>query len=427
MRSIRLALVALSLGTSYAHAENWPEWRGPRHTGISSETGIATKWSKTENIAWRAPMPGQGGSTPVVWDDRIFLTSADGNDLVVIGLNTAGKELWKTKVSTGNKDARAGEGNSASPSPSTDGKHIWVFFGTGDLACLDRDGNIVWKFDVQERYGKIDIQFGMTSTPILHEGALYMQLIHGTWRGDYTVGKVVKLNAADGKEIWAVDRKQNPKEECKHAYSSPVLMPGKNPYLITHGGDCTVALSLKDGSELWRLDDLNGPSRYNKNYDGTLRFVATPTATEDLVVIPTAKSGPALGLQASKLSGNVTGTDTVSWVFERTPDVSCPVIYEGLVYLCMSDGRLVCLDQKSGEKKYENRLHNAQYRASGVVSGGNAYFTARDGVCSVVKLGPQFELVSENELGEPQTASPVISGGKLYMRTYDALYAIQGK
>jgi outer membrane protein assembly factor BamB len=429
MRSIRLALAAaLGLSGGVASAENWPEWRGPRHTGISSETGIATQWTKTENVAWKAKLPGQGGSTPVVWDDRIFLTSADGDDLVVMGFDTKGTELWKTKVSTGNKDARAGEGNSASPSPSTDGKHVWVFFGTGDLACLDRDGKIVWKFNVEERYGKIDIQFGMTSTPILHEGKLYLQLIHGTWRGDYTVGKVISLDAASGKEIWAIDRKQNPKEECKHAYSSALIAPGKEPYLITHGGDCTVGHSLKDGHELWRLDDLNGPSQYNKNYDGTLRFVATPTATEEFVVVPTAKSGPALGLQASVLSGNVTGkAEAVKWVFDRTPDVSCPVIYEGLVYLCMNDGRLVCLDQNTGEKKYESRIHNAQYRATGVVSGGHVYFTARDGVCTVVKLGPTFEKVSENDLGEPQTASPVISNGTLYMRTYEGLYAIRGK
>ncbi|RLS57150.1 MAG: pyrrolo-quinoline quinone [Planctomycetota bacterium] len=420
------AALTLSFAGTTASAENWPEWRGPRHNGLSTETGIKGSWAKDKNIAWRVPLPGQGGSTPVIWEDRIYLTSSEGDDLVTLCASTAGQTLWKTKIGTGNKDARAGEGNSASPSPSTDGKHVWVFFGNGDLACLDRNGKIVWQFNVEERYGKIDIQFGMTSTPILHEGALYLQLIHGAWREDYTVGKVIKLEAATGQQIWAIDRQQSPKEECKHAYSSPILVPGPAPHLVTHGGDCTVGHSLADGKEIWRLDELNGPSRYNKNYDGTLRFVATPTASEGFVVVPTAKGGPVLGLQTNVLTGNITGKeDAVRWVGDRTPDVSCPVILDGLVYLCMNDGRLLCLDLKSGEKKYETRIHNAQHRASGVVSEGKIYFTARDGVCTVVKAGPTFELLSENDLGEPQTASPVISNGTLYMRTYDAIYAIR--
>jgi|GEM_PF-22466 len=428
MKWIRIAaLICLGLSGQAAYAENWAEWRGPQHNGISTETGIATSWAKDKNVAWSVKLPGQGGATPVVWEDRIYLTSSEGDDLVVMGISTAGKELWKTKVGTGNKDARAGEGNSASPSPVTDGKHIWVCFGTGELACLDRDGKIVWHFNVEERYGQIDIQFGMTSTPLLHDGALYLQLIHGTMQTDYTVGKIVRLVAETGQEVWAVDRKQNPKDECKHAYSSPIIMPGKNPHLISHGGDCTVGHSLEDGHELWRLDELNGPSQYNKNHDTTLRFVASPTATEEFVVVPTAKGGPVLGLQASELSGDITGKSPVRWVGERTPDVSCPIIHEGLVYLCMNDGRLLCVEQATGQGVYEKRIYNAQYRASGVVSEGHLYLTARDGVCTVVKLGREFEVLSENEFGEPQTASPAISNGTLYMRTYDALYAIREK
>lgn len=416
----------LCLLSTTASAENWPEWRGPQHNGISTETGISTKWSKDQNIAWKVPLPGQGGATPVIWGDRIFLTSAEGDDLVVIGITTDGKEIWKTKIGSGNKDARAGEGNSASPSPVTDGKHIWVFFGTGELACVDRDGKIVWQFNVQERYGKFDIQFGMTSTPILHEGSLYMQLLHGTWGGDYTVGKVIRLEAATGQEVWSVDRQQSPQDECKHAYSSPILMPGKVPHLITHGGDCTVGISLEDGHELWRLDQLNGPSQYNKNYDPTLRFVASPTVGEDFLVVPTAKGGPVLCLAAAELSGNVTGKSPVRWVGERTPDVCCPIIHDDLVYLCMSDGRLLCVELTTGQPVYEKRIHNAQHRASGLVCDGHLYLTARDGVCSVVKLGRDFEVVAENELlGEAQTASPVVSHGTLYMRTYEALYAIR--
>ena len=250
MKSFRIAVaICLGLSGQTVFAENWAEWRGPQHNGISTDTGIATSWAKDKNVAWSVKLPGQGGATPVVWEDRIYLTSSEGDDLVVIGLSTAGKELWKTKVGTGNKDARAGEGNSASPSPVTDGQHVWVFFGTGELACLDREGKIVWHFNVQERYGKIDIQFGLTSTPLLHRGSLYLQLIHGTMHTDYTVGKIVRLVAETGQEVWAVDRQQNPKDECKHAYSSPIIMPGKSPHLITHGGDYAACVKLPAQSD----------------------------------------------------------------------------------------------------------------------------------------------------------------------------------
>ena len=168
MRFILSFLSIAILLASTANAENWPQWRGAKSDGISTEKNIPTKWTKSENIAWRTPMPGQAGATPCIWDNRIYATSSDGSDLVLLCLNTTdGKILWKQKVGTGNQNARAGEGNSASPSPSTDGKHVWVFFGTGVLACYTKDGKEVWKFDVGDRFGKLDIQFGMTSTPVL--------------------------------------------------------------------------------------------------------------------------------------------------------------------------------------------------------------------------------------------------------------------
>ncbi|MDA7528123.1 PQQ-binding-like beta-propeller repeat protein, partial [bacterium] len=220
LRSLYIIPIILVSFMSTLSAENWSQWRGPRGDSTSVETGIPLEWSKTKNVAWRLELPGSAGATPVIWEDRIFLTSAEENDLVLMAVSTAGKQLWKKKVATGNKNARGGEGNSASASPSTDGKHVWCFFGTGDLACYTVDGEEVWSFNVQERYGRFDIQFGMTSTPVLHQGNLYLQLIHGTMRSDYTVGKVIKLEAATGKEIWAVDRPSTATFECKHSYAS---------------------------------------------------------------------------------------------------------------------------------------------------------------------------------------------------------------
>jgi hypothetical protein len=182
-RLICITLVAGAVAAwsfAAARAEHWPQWRGPRHDGVAAVRGLPAGWSKTKHVAWRTPLPGRAGATPCVWGDRVFLTSNEGDDLVLLGVNARdGAILWKRRVCGGNADARAGEGNSASPSPCTDGEHVWVFFGTGILACYTVDGREVWKLDANERFGKIDIQFGMTSTPVLDGDALYLQLIHG--------------------------------------------------------------------------------------------------------------------------------------------------------------------------------------------------------------------------------------------------------
>src|SRR5438105_3141432 len=152
-----------------AHGDNWPQWRGLKNDGVSNEKNIPTEWSDTKNVAWKLPLPGRGGSTPCVWGDKIFLASTldGGSDLVALCIGTDGKEIWRKTLSKGTSTARADEGDAASASPSTDGKHVWFFFGTGDLVCLDFKGNEVWKINAQERYGKFRNQFGMHSTPVL--------------------------------------------------------------------------------------------------------------------------------------------------------------------------------------------------------------------------------------------------------------------
>ena len=160
--AISLILAVASRTCSSARAENWPQWRGARLDGVSSETGLPAEWNpKTgKNIAWRLALPGPAGATPVVWGDRIFLTSVDGSDLVLLAIDTSGKQLWRQVLGTGNRTVRGDEGNSASPSPSTDGEHVWAMFGTGVLACFDFAGKQIWKIDLQERYGQFRHSMG---------------------------------------------------------------------------------------------------------------------------------------------------------------------------------------------------------------------------------------------------------------------------
>lgn len=429
-----LSFVVLCMATQVRPtlAENWPQWRGARADGVSIERDIAVRWNEKNSIRWQSKLPGQGGATPIVWDRRIFLTSAEGNELVVMCIATdSGEVVWKKKISDGNQNARAGEGNSASPSPVTDGTNIWVFFSNGVLACLDFDGNEVWKFDVAERFGKLDIQFGLTSTPVLDGDHLYLQLIHGPMkRGDPNrTGKVIQLDKKTGATRWEFERVTQADFECKHSYASPfVYDDGKQRFLVVHGADCTTGHSLIDGHELWRLSELNGPTEINKKKnDATFRFVASPLVVPGSIIIPTAKDGPTVAIQVNSILQGELARDpsTVRWVLANTPDVSIPLIMDGLVYLLQKNGRLQCIELSSGQELYNQRLHTSEYRASPVYADGHLYISGKDGVTSVVKAGRKFELIAENDLGEPITASPVVANGVLYLRTYNALYAIK--
>ncbi len=516
-------IAALGLATHRAAAENWPQWRGPKNDGVSAEKNVPTEWGRDKNIAWRLALPGPAGSTPAVWGDRIFLTSADKADLLLLCVGTDGTELWRRKLATGNRDVGLGtaEGNLASPSPSTDGKHVWIFFGTGDLVCLDVDGNEKWKINLQQCYGQFDIQFGIHSTPVLHDGRLYLQIIHGPMRGDAEPSYVAAFDAATGKEIWKRDRKTGATFECKHSYASPVLYDdGKAQFLVTHGGDYVMAHRLSDGVELWRHGGMNPPAdsggaadagaagggaagqgggsagglveRFDTNKDGkvtrseipegptrrvfdrlaeqhkldpektytiaelrkaigaaeqppatkksaagktgqagynaTLRFVASPVAAPGMIVVPSAKRGNVLVLRPD-LTGDAThNKDAKLWTLPRgTPDVPSPLVHDGFVYLVGEDGVLTCLDAKSGEQRYRERVHGARHRASPIYADGHVFMPGFDGRVSVVKAGPKFEIVAQNELGETLTASPVVSNGTLYLRTFESLWAVRRK
>src|SRR5262245_13868912 len=248
---IRVLVVSLALAVPLAvHADNWPQWRGPNNDGVSKEVGLPTKWSASEGVAWTMPLPGMGGSTPVVGGDRIFLTSEAGSEIVLLCVSTAGKELWRKTLSTGARRYRNDqqEGCDASPSPSLDGTHVFAFVGTGDLACFKFDGTEVWRFSPQKRYGRFNIQFGMHSTPVLHGDRLYLQLFHsdGQW--------VVAVDKATGQDVWKIDRKSDGRSECEHSYASPMVWSnGKDAYLLIHGNDYTTAHKFDDGSEIWRL------------------------------------------------------------------------------------------------------------------------------------------------------------------------------
>jgi outer membrane protein assembly factor BamB len=396
---------------------NVPLWASPASL-------LPVKWSETENILWKLRMPGMAGSTPIIWEKHIFLTSEAEKGLVLLCASTDGKKLWTKPLSSSKgKHVMRDEGCAASASPCTDGRHVYSFVGTGDFACHDFDGKEIWHFNAQERYGKFQIQFGLTSTPVLHQGKLYWQLIHSG--GNY----VICLDAATGKDIWKVDRPSDGHSENEHSYASAQLWEkGSDAYLIVHGNDYTTAHRLDNGSEIWRLGELNPKTRYNP----TLRFVASPVVTPDLIVVPTAKNGPVVGVKPTAQGTIGPGSNYEQWRRTReTPDVPSPLVHDGLVYLCRETGVLICMDAATGKEYYNQRIRSAgvsrRYRASPTYADGKIYCTARDGVVTVMQAGKEFQKLSENKLTDDISASPVFSGGKLYLRGYQSLYCIAEK
>jgi len=401
-------------------ADNWPAWRGPDNNGVSKETKIPSTWSEKNNIAWKIPMPGRAGSTPVVWGDRIFLTSGEDKTFVLLCIGTDGKPIWKRTIGTGGRYAiRNDEGNDASASPSTDGKHVYAFVGTGDLACFDFEGKEIWKCNVQDRYGKVRIQHGLHNTPLLHGDRLYLSLLHngGHW--------VVALDKTTGKEVWKVQRPTDAKSESREAYSSPILWTtGKDQTLVILGCDYATGHRLDDGAEIWRLADLNP----KKGYSPALRIIASPAASPDLLVVPTARGGLIVGLKPGPKGTINAGSPSELWRKPRgAPDVPTPLIHDRLVYLCQANGSIQCWDGQTGKEFYNEEIHNDRYRASPTYADGKVFVLSRDGTALVLKAGPKYEVLATNKLNDFFTASPAFANGRMYLRGFGSLYAIEEK
>ena len=424
-----VAFASLAFCCSSVFADNWPSWRGPTGNGLCAEKNLPTEWSPSQNVAWKRPLPGPAGSTPVVWGERVFLTSVnDAGELLLIAVGTDGKQQWQQVVAQGNQKARGDEGNSASPSPVTDGKHVWTFMGEGSLACYTVEGNEVWKFNVQDRYGQFDIQFGMSSTPVLDGGVLYLQLIHGDGDAKTREACVVAIDGATGKQVWRVDRPSDAIAENEHSYASAMLyQDGDKKFLLTHGADFLIAHDLNDGHELWRCGGLNRRDDPVLGYDRTLRFVASPVAVPGLIIAPSAKQHPVLCIRPDG-KGDITNEAALHyWSHKKTPDVPTPVVVGDLAYLCMENGNLTVLEAKTGKEVYSEATHRQRHRASPVYADGKLYLTARDGKVHVIQAGREFKILAVNDLGEDQSSSPAISNGTIYMRTFGHLWAIKSK
>ncbi len=453
MFTFRCTAVALwlSLSTLAVGAENWPNWRGPRGDGSSTEVNIPTKWSGEENVAWKVRIPGTGHSSPIVWDDRLFVTScsideAEANaqagknagkkadpsvpapvakpvDRLLICLDRkTGKTLWTQTVLTSNLEKKHHLNSFASSTPATDGKIVYVSFlesdspdpaknhGNMTVAAYDFDGKLLWMV----KPGVFSSTHGFCSSPVIFEDKL---IVNGDHDGD---SYIVALNRNDGKLVWKVSR-----ENKTRSYVTPLIrnLAGKTQMVLS-GSKSVTSYNPHNGELIWSM---RGP---------TEQFVASMVDNGEMLFL--TAGFPQHHILAIKPDGSGDVTDThIAWrTTQNCSYVPSPIIVGDYFLVVADNGIASCYIAKTGERVWKDptkgeddktngaRRLGRRYSASLVSANGLAYFLSDDGLCTVIKPDREYNIVAENNLGEATYASPAISHGQLFLRGEKHLYCI---
>ena len=433
MMCIGVVLATLFFGATIVQAqEHWPQWRGADHNSISSDTGVPTSWNETDNVIWRVKLPSWGGSSPVVWGDKVIVISPAASDgkheggdrdpggdaILVLCLSTKdGSTLWTYPLDTGNKLNR--KGNSASPSPLTDGSHIWATSGNGAVAMLDMSGKKLWTRNIPQDYGKLGQMFGYGSSPILHDGKLIFQVLHGYLTDEPSY--LLALNAQTGETVWHVERPTDAVSESPDAYTTPTLLHLEDTVLFAvAGGDYVTGHSVDTGEEIWRAAGLN------PNKDKNWRIIPSPIACDGMVYASSRKR-PFLALRGDG-KGDVTESHLAwKWDIAGAPDVPTPICDDTYLYLVDDRGVIHCLNPKTGEVIWgPERTIKGTVSASPVLVDNKLYIINEDATTSVAQVGESFELLATNVLPEAgyTLASPAVANNRLYLRTEFYMYCV---
>jgi outer membrane protein assembly factor BamB len=431
-RASTLLLPVLTL--NLVAAENWPQWRGPLFNGSTTEKNLLKHWNKTNGVSWVAPLPGYSGATPIVWGDSVFVSSPDAQkNLNLICINRVdGKIQWQKTVAMG--DREKGRNNMASPSPVTDGKTVFIMFGTGDVAAFDFSGNQLWMRNLAKEYGRIANMWIYGSSPMLFEGKLYVQVLQrNPPPPDYTHaldGKPTResfllcLDPKTGTNIWRHVRPSDADKESQEAYTTPLPFKGKDgTKIIVLGGNYMTAHSAETGEEIWRCGG------FNSRDDSWWRIVPSPVAYNDLVFGSGPKRDPLLAI---KDGGKGVVTDThIAWQFKEFPtDCVTPLVYENKLFVLDGDKQMLTrLDPKTGQKKWQGHLGIREiFRASPAGADGKIYCVSEDGTVVIASAGDEFKVLDTIPFGEaPVRSSIAIAQGQIFIRTAKNLYCIGKK
>ncbi len=437
-RVIRLLTVAVVLTAVFsgnvcegAGEGHWPMWRGPLGSGVVEKGNPPVNWSETENIKWKVEFPGEGTSSPVIWGDKIFFQTAFKTDKkggvggggekkvpfhggtapdniykfnVVCMDRKSGEVLWQRTL----REEQPHEGHHpdhgfASFSPVTDGKHVWVNFGSRGVHCLDVEGQVKWSKD----FGKMKTRagFGEGSSPAVVGDALIVVMDHD---GD---SFIYALNKVTGEVIWKKGR-----DELTN-WATPVATEvGGKMQVITNGSKFIRSYDLKTGDIVWQCSGM------------TQNVIPTPVVALGRVYCTSGFRGNALMAIELGRSGDLTGTDAIAWqVNKATPYVPSPLLHGGKIYVCSVNKAIVsCYDAKTGEAKFfKQRLEGLKgIYASPVAVAERLYFVGRNGVTAVLKQSDKFEVLATNTLDERIDASPAVVGDELYLKGKTHLYCI---
>jgi hypothetical protein len=391
-----------------AEAENWPGFRGPTRQGASSEKNLPLHWGPDQNILWKTAIAGSGWSSPVVWQDRIFVTTAkdEGRACHVLALDAAtGKVLWDRHVFDQQTLFKREQNSYASPTPVTDGERVYAVFAEGDIVALDFDGNVVWR--------NLDFNFfsehGLGASPILYNDLLIMTFDPSSRTDrEQRVGWKVPW---DGAAIWALDKRtgkrvwEGKREASRLAHVTPNLMQvdGK-PQLISGAGDVIQGFDPDTGARLWSV--------YSQG-EG---------------VVPSIVIGGGLaysisGFEATTIRAVAPGGKIVWEQTRSASHIPSMIYHDGLLYNMHESGVATCMDAQTGEVIWQQRV-GGNHWASPVLAEGRIYFLAEDGETIVIEAGRQYKEIARNRLNQHTQASMAISGGRLFLRTAVELWAI---
>jgi outer membrane protein assembly factor BamB len=417
MRSMpfRISTLAALLATSQLIAGNWPAFRGPKFQGVSGETGVPLKWSATENVAWKTEIPGESWSSPIVWNDRVFLTTTTdaGAGCHVIALDRkSGAILWNKQVFEQVTRRKEGRNTYATPTPATDGERVYACFGDGSFAALTFDGTLVWTNRDYSFYS----QHGLGSSPILHDGLLVMARDGSSdgddkglgWQKPWDRSFVLALDARTGKQAWKTARGPS-----RISHGTPTLadVDGRTT-VVTEAGDVVQGFDLKTGERLWSNEVLG---------EGKV----PSTIVGDGFVFTSGGWGGKETVKAFRLGGSGDQKETrLVWEQKKgMPKVPSMIYLAPHLFMVTDGGVATCLKGDSGQIVWQERL-GGNFSASPVAAEGRIYFLGDNGETVVVAATQEFQVLARNPLEEKVQASPAISQGQFFIRTEKNLFCI---
>lgn len=411
-----------------ARADHWPNWRGPGLDGVAAGAGYVVSWKAGhpgENILWRVTLPGLGASTPAVWGDSVVVTCGIDGKNAVICHDREGQERWRRELGA-ERPGKHKKATGSNSSPLTDGTHVWVYFKSGELACLQlADGEVVWQTNTQDQFGADTLWWDLGTSPVLTDKAVVVAVMQSG------PSYLAAFERASGRLLWKHDRMLDAPEEAAQSYSTPLVLAGDpergepDEMLVVLGADHVTAHAAADGRELWRVGGLN-PDR-----NGFFRSIASPVAIADLIIAPYGRGNTITAIRRGG-RGDVTGTH-VAWVRKDLgSDVPTPAAADGRVIVCTDKGRVACLEAATGETLWEEDLpkNRNAFSSSPVIVDGRVIVTREDGASWVLQLpaaGAEAAVVGEATLEEMTVATPVCVDGRIYLRTHDSLWCIGGR